>query len=272
MRWLAVMVLVAVPASASADALPAGPFTENECRDCHIREGEEIVADWRAGAHGTAVPAVGCLACHDDRHPAAPRARRAKPCIACHGGRHGDVARSYLTSKHGVITTLETDRWDWSQPLAHGLYRAPTCAYCHNHAGGHGTAAGEDACFDCHSPRFVTTHFESGRRTLDIGGLKVREAEAAVAEATNAIGPEDAGRLSDKLGQMRERSLTGLRLGIAHQAPDYVWWLGQAALDGDLVRIKAAISALRRAATVGRSKRAETGAVRPAGRATGPDD
>ena len=33
---------------------------------------------------------------------------------------------------------------------------------------------------------------------------------------------------------------------LAHQSPDYQWWLGQAALDGSLLRIKGALGEARR--------------------------
>jgi hypothetical protein len=32
-----------------------------------------------------------------------------------------------------------------------------------------------------------------------------------------------------------------VRLGVGHQSPDYQWWHGQLALDGDLLRIKGLI-------------------------------
>jgi hypothetical protein len=33
-----------------------------------------------------------------------------------------------------------------------------------------------------------------------------------------------------------------VRLGAGHQSPDYQWWHGQPALDGDLLRIKGVIA------------------------------
>ena len=35
-------------------------------------------------------------------------------------------------------------------------------------------------------------------------------------------------------------------LGVGHQSPDYQWWHGQPALDGDLINIKSMISDLQR--------------------------
>jgi hypothetical protein len=45
---------------------------------------------------------------------------------------------------------------------------------------------------------------------------------------------------------MQERHLNNLYLGIGHQSPDYQWWHGQPALDGDLLRIRGALDELDR--------------------------
>ncbi len=44
------------------------------------------------------------------------------------------------------------------------------------------------------------------------------------------------------LDTMHRQTLRNLRLGIGHQSPDYQWWYGHAALDGDLLRIKSVLS------------------------------
>jgi hypothetical protein len=36
--------------------------------------------------------------------------------------------------------------------------------------------------------------------------------------------------------------LRNVRLGAGHQSPDYQWWHGQAALDGDLIRLRDAVA------------------------------
>ena len=69
--------------------------------------------------------------------------------------------------------------------------------------------------------------------------MKLREAEAAAAGSPDAA-------VAELLDAMRTVTLRDLRLGIGHQSPDYQWWYGHAALDGDLLRIKAALSDLER--------------------------
>ncbi len=218
-----------------------GPLADAACIDCHA----EATASWRNGPHGSAAEA-GCTACHGGRHGSAgPRARHSETCIDCHGGEGGAAARSYLTSKHGVIATLEAPGWDWSQPLIDANYRTPSCAYCHLHDGAHGQMLSldvlETACADCHSPRFIETLFAAGRRMLGIADLKLAEATAAV-EAAGAAGADPEPEIGRMLETMRRQTLRNLRLGIGHQSPDYQWWYGHAALDGDLLRIKSALS------------------------------
>ncbi|NQU62105.1 MAG: hypothetical protein HQ512_13325 [Rhodospirillales bacterium] len=53
--------------------------------------------------------------------------------------------------------------------------------------------------------------------------------------------------------------MKSLRLGFAHHSPDYQWWYGQAALDGDLLRVKAAASRLRRQKNMDGDRRPLTG-------------
>jgi hypothetical protein len=220
----------------AADELPgAGPLVDAACMDCHA----DATSAWREGPHGAARD-VGCVACHGERHDAAgSQARQSKSCIACHGGEKEAWGRSYATSKHGVIATLEGTRWDWTQRLAQANYRAPTCAYCHMHDGMHGQLLSPDvletSCADCHSGRYVEALFAAGRRMLRIADLKL-------AEATAAAGSNPPQDVEQMLVHMKTKTLRNLRLGVGHQSPDYQWWYGHAALDGDLIGIKAAIS------------------------------
>lgn len=248
--WAALAIVLVFVGTAAADEVPPGPFTQAECVACHEQESPDIVSAWRQGPHARADEPVLCTTCHGDLHAgSSERARPNGACLDCHGGPKGSLARSYLTSKHGVIATLEAPRWDWSEPLSSAGYRAPTCAYCHMHEGGHGAGTPEDmeaACIDCHSLRFVRTTFDAARGALEIGRLKVREAREAV---VGAEGLDLAAReaLGAKVARMEGETLGALRAGLAHHSPDYQWWYGQAALDGDLIRIKAAIMrALRR--------------------------
>ncbi len=243
---LIVMLVWALP-SVAAELPGDGPLADAACIDCHT----DAARSWKTGVHGIANGA-SCVACHGERHAdAGPYSRRGEVCIACHGGASGAAARSYATSKHGVITTLEGSRWDWSKRLAEANYRAPTCAYCHMHDGAHGQVLSpellETACADCHSTRYVDTLNAAGRRMLGIADLKVLEAE-------DAAGADPDADIGELLAAMRNRSLRNLRLGVAHQSPDYQWWFGHAALDGDLLRIKSALTrkARRRAAKAGK--------------------
>ncbi len=251
---------------ATAEELPPGDFTDKACVACHEKATAELIGQWRAGVH--APSGANCVACHGNRHDgAAARARRNDACIACHGGPKSSVVRSYITSKHGVIAAIEGRQWDYSKPLEEANIRAPTCAYCHLHAGRHGIRksgppgaekareasreALEEACLDCHSPRYVAVLFAAGDRGLDIGRMKVREAEAlldslAPPPPMPATEPEAARELRRRIKTMRVKSLGNLRLGLAHHSPDFQWWYGQAALDGDLLRVKAAALRLRR--------------------------
>lgn len=242
------------PETAAAPA--PGPFTQAQCLECHDARDPELQRQWRNGPHATT---ADCPACHGDRHGRLFAARRDDACTRCHGGA---VEHSHAGSKHGVIATLERDRQDWTAPLKRGNYRAPGCAYCHLHAGDHGdtmdAARGrhvrEWVCSGCHAPRYVADQFAAGAELLEIGRRKAEEA-AAIA----ALHPEGAERLSELLQQVREH-LANLRLGAGHQSPDYQWWYGQPALDGDLIRLRDAVAqARRRSALPGNPDRPRTG-------------
>lgn len=250
---LLLAIVLACPAL--AEAPPSGRITGKDCIECHDQETPEITSEWRAGPHAAAA-VTGCISCHGDRHEdAAAKARRNETCISCHGGPKAPVVRSYLTSKHGVIATIEEDRWDFSAPLADGNYRAPTCSYCHFNDGGHGDDGSEtarDTCLDCHSPRFTDTVLEAEDAAVAIGRLKTSEAAAAVDQVRRHLSPEQMAELDQMVEDMRAGPLRYLWHGLVHHSPDYQWWYGQAALDGALLRIKAKLSRiLRRRALTG---------------------
>ncbi|MEO5346324.1 MAG: hypothetical protein H7834_08100 [Magnetococcus sp. YQC-9] len=228
------------------------PLWAEECLSCHRERDPTLSAAWEKGAHRAV--GVTCTTCHGHSHDGS-MASRARPTATCITGCHQAQGSSHALSKHGVIGTLEADRSDFSLPLKEGNQRAPSCAYCHLHANEHDESAGiaplhplipplttlpEEAaraearatpCRDCHSPRFVDTWFESGDRMVEIGRMKVREAEAVVARFEN---PEARAILE----RMKSVHLRNIRLGVGHASPDDQWWHGQAALDGDLLRIK----------------------------------
>lgn len=253
---------------ASEGLVPAGKFSNHLCIQCHEKTNAELITDWRKSLHGKNDEAANCIACHGDSHKgAAVKARQDETCIACHGGRQEPTVHSYANSKHGLILKLEKKEWDWTQPLAQANYRTPGCAYCHMHAGEHNVSAAvrdtdllrenseeikavQDAtrrvCQDCHAPRYLTRLFENGEKMLAIARMKVREAKNLLQKMQEQYTAEELEGAAKQYKKMRSVHLKNVYLGIAHQSPDYQWWYGQPALDGDLLRIKGAISELIR--------------------------
>jgi len=260
------LALVAtLPALATAaERLPAGKFTNGECIGCHQSRDAKLVAAWRASSHARAAPKADCVACHGNSHAgSSERARRDGACTACHEKLSHETVRSYATSKHAVIVKLQGDAWDWSRPLARGNYRAPGCAYCHLHAGEHDTRLSvtpwdpfrtddpsareatlnsrQSVCGDCHAPRYVAEQTDTGRRMIEIARMKLREARAVVTRYEDSLPAEDRRTLDTLFAGMQAHG-QNVRLGVGHQSPDYQWWYGQPALDGDLLRIKGAVT------------------------------
>ncbi|MBF0270995.1 MAG: hypothetical protein HQL98_02810 [Magnetococcales bacterium] len=219
--------------------LPIHPATGDEkpeCLTCHQEKTPALLASWKQGRHGQAK--VGCSDCHGALHDGkmAQRSRSNGVCLPC----HEKESKSYRLSKHGVITTLEADRLDFSLPLKEGNLRAPTCAYCHLHDSHHAGIPPSDhqtPCRDCHSPRLVTTWFASGAEMVRTGEMKRREAQSVV-DKIRASHPESIQPALALLKEMKENHLRNIMLGVGHQSPDDLWWHGQPALDGDLLRIK----------------------------------
>ncbi|MCU7843932.1 MAG: hypothetical protein KZQ93_08845 [Candidatus Thiodiazotropha sp. (ex Monitilora ramsayi)] len=237
---LGVLVLN-VQAVLAEEATQEGPYTDTECVSCHTERDPELIRQWRASAHGPE-SGVECSSCHGDFHQgSAVKARRNDTCSGCH---EGPASHSYTTSKHGVISRLESVKQDWQKRLKAGNYRAPGCGYCHFHDGDHGDtmAPGRGpemrqwVCSGCHSPRYVREQFANGYRQMEIADLKLIEGEALIAAS-------DHGQ-TDSLTKLRLsliRHHKNVLYGVGHQSPDYQWWHGQPALDGDLIRIRDAI-------------------------------
>ncbi len=232
---------LAVPPTMSEEAVAPGPFSDAECVTCHAERDPGLIKQWREGPHSPASK-VGCSSCHGDRHKDSnQKARKDHSCTGCHAG---PASHSYSTSKHGVINHLEETRQDWKQPLQRGNYRAPGCSYCHLHNNDHSdTMAPERGpelslwiCAGCHSPRYAREQLASGKRLLQIADLKLKEGEELIASIVDAES-ETLAKLHQSLIQHRHNVL----LGAGHQSPDYQWWHGQPALDGDLIRIRNAI-------------------------------
>lgn len=179
-----------------------------------------------------------------------------KACVECHAGA---AERSWALSKHGVIARIEAGR---------ERRRAPDCAGCHVVEAQTPTAQHYDAkrtrkqareaatetCRACHSPRYATEQNAAAQRGLALGEMKRREAVALVEAARKETAGEELARIEKLLATLRDENLRDLRLGLAHQSPDYQWWLGQAALDGSLLRIKGALVEARRARAMAEGK------------------
>lgn len=180
-----------------------------------------------------------------------PLSASATTCTDCHAD---SAKKSWALSKHGVIVKLEAGR---------ERQRAPDCAGCHTVEAAAPTLphyrrkasreqarlAAWDGCRACHAPRYTTEHHAAAQRGLEVGQMKQREAaallDAARKETTGAELAHIEALHAGLLGNLRD-----LRLGLAHQSPDYQWWLGQAALDGSLLRIKGALGEARRARAI----------------------
>ncbi len=98
-------------------------------------------------------------------------------------------------------------------------------------------------CMVCHSPRYVRGQFANGTRQLDIADLKLREGEELTSMAAESE-IEAVESIRKKLRQHRKNIL----YGVGHQSPDYQWWHGQPALDGDLIRLRGILDDARRRA------------------------
>ena len=270
MRGLFFVWLIGFAALSMADVpIPKGPFENSACLECHQQHSAELVAAWQESVHAQTETMASCVDCHGNTHSnAAARARRDEACMDCHGGEASPVIHSYTTSKHGVLVRLEQDGWDWDRPLELANYRAPGCSYCHMHKGNHNVSASvrawnamdeidaaegervQDAmravCYDCHSPRYITRLSDNGERMLDIGRMKVQEAAAVIEQAEDKFTGSELAAARQSFVRMQSLHLKNVYLGVGHQSPDYQWWHGQPALDGDLLRIKGAVGDLYR--------------------------
>lgn len=262
--WLS----LAAPAAGAAEKAPRGSFPPAECIRCHTPRNPQLVADWRASSHARKTPKADCVACHGNTHTGSlQRARRDSACIGCHEKLNRAVVHSYTTSKHGVITKLEDDHRTWEKPLTQGNYRTPGCAYCHAHRGEHNMGRGvtpwdalmapgeaasatardaiQPACGECHAPRYVAEQSASGARMTEVARMKLREARALIDRQRGSATKEDLAALERQFAAMDEHG-RNVRLGVGHQSPDYQWWHGHPALDGDLLRIKGRVSEMER--------------------------
>lgn len=280
---MCLFIFALLPALAAAGEPLAGKFTNGECVQCHAKRDTKLVAAWRASGHAHTGPKADCITCHGASHPGSlARARRDSACLACHEKLNHAVAHSYATSKHATIVKLEADQWNWSQPLARGDYRAPGCAYCHLHGAEHDTRLSvtpwdpfqtsvesapeatlerrQSVCGDCHAPRYVAEQTGTGERMQEIARMKLREAREVMTRYQGALSTEIRHELDSLFTGMQAHG-HNVRLGVGHQSPDYQWWHGQPALDGDLLRIKGAVSEMERRRAL--PQKAETSGMMP---------
>lgn len=263
--------------AAAAEKAPAGRFANTECVNCHVQREPQLVGAWKTSSHARKRPKADCVTCHGTAHTGSlVRARRDSACSGCHDKLNRAVVHSYAASKHSVIMRLEEAGSDWSQPLARGNYRAPGCAYCHLHAGQHDTRLSvmpwepfrtdqasvqesvldrrQSVCGECHAPRYVAEQTATGLDMIGIARMKLREARAIVTRYRDMLGTEEQRALDALFGNMQTHA-RHVQLGVGHQSPDYQWWHGQPALDGDLLRVKGLIGDHERGRELARESR-----------------
>jgi len=244
------------------DLLPTGVLNNEQCIQCHEKTDATLIEQWRKSVHAKAETRVDCVACHGTAHDSvAIKARQDQACVECHGGEKDPVVHSYASSKHGSLMKIQAKQQDWSKPLSMANYRMPGCAYCHMHAGEHDISASvrrdimqksekvqdvmRAVCADCHAPRYIAHLLENGEAMLEIARMKVREADNLIRQAASEFSDQQLSPVREQRQKMQQH-LANVGLGAGHQSPDYQWWHGQPALDGDLLRIKGMISELRK--------------------------
>ena len=254
-------------------------YQQKQCLECHQKINPDLVNEWLNSGHGEKIkPAADCIKCHGNSHQdALKKSRPDSICINCHGGKKSPLVHSYSTSKHGAIIQMRKNKIDWNKRLKLANYRVPGCSYCHMHDKQHNTkttirskASSITAnqvgmekhslekqwlekrmqqtvgvCFNCHSLRYIKRLFENGESMLAIAQKKVDEAQQLLDQLTSQYTDKKLTTIRKQFKRMKKH-YHNVYLGIAHQSPDYQWWHGQPALDGDLINIKAMISDLQR--------------------------
>ncbi|MCK4705098.1 MAG: hypothetical protein KAT90_06430 [Gammaproteobacteria bacterium] len=260
--WFSLLAFSVYSIAADKILSLSGVLSNGQCIQCHEKTEANLIVSWRTSLHAKSEPLVDCVACHGTAHDSvAIKARQDQVCIDCHGGAKDPVVHSYSSSKHGVLMKIEATRRDWTKPLAMANYRSPGCAYCHMHAAEHDVSVSvrqdimqesenvhdvmRAVCMDCHSPRYITRLLENGEAMLEIARKKVREADVLIEQAGSEFTEQQLSPLRQQRLKMQQH-LANVGLGAGHQSPDYQWWHGQPALDGDLLRIKGMVSELRK--------------------------
>lgn len=257
-------LFISLPAH-SVNNIPTTESYDNKtCIECHEKDNPGLISDWRDSVHASTKPVTSCISCHGNLHSETGRfSRQNTTCIDCHGGKKSPAVHSYSTSKHGAIMQMEQNSYDWKKPLAGANYRTPGCSYCHMHEGDHNVdrmlrdkstnqhitnrdqTLVQKVCQDCHSPRYITQLLDNGESMLKIAHMKVNEANTLIKNASKVFTDNELQPAKQIMIKMQQH-LKNVYLGVGHQSPDYQWWHGQPALDGDLLRIKGVISELHR--------------------------
>jgi hypothetical protein len=89
-----------------------------------------------------------------------------------------------------------------------------------------------------------------------------RPSGASCQDTQAALHPAGAAAVANLL-EATERHLRNVRLGAGHQSPDYQWWQGQPALDGDLIRLRGAVAQALREGAAAQQDRGEAGPDQP---------
>jgi hypothetical protein len=154
-----------------------------------------------------------CDSCHTRHSFSVEEARKPESCGTCHMGPDHPQIEAYLSSKHGVMYSLEQDTWNWSDPTT---FTAPVCVTCHMPGGTHdvdfgitigGTSSGStiagyaqpfpmsnitatafqdnrtsmiSVCTECHSESFAIEHLSTADSVKN-------ETDALVGEARNIL-------------------------------------------------------------------------------------
>ena len=90
----------------------------------------------------------------------------------------------------------------------------------------------------CHAPRYIQRLRENALGMTAIADMKYREAGQLLQR--QIMNPGCASALAE-LDKSRRKHRDNVYLGAFHQSPDYQWWHGQPALDGDLLRIRSVL-------------------------------
>ncbi|MBI4408207.1 MAG: c-type cytochrome [Gemmatimonadetes bacterium] len=109
---------------------------EMGCDPCHAQAGATDAKYWSDAEQkyidtSSLQYRNGCIACHTRHAFSLEEARKPEACFTCHMGPDHPNYEAYMSSKHGSIYAARGNDWDWTTPLAHGEWDAPTCAYCH---------------------------------------------------------------------------------------------------------------------------------------------